>query len=161
MLNSAAVMNTTRWSGFLSSVSASRPKRSCHVTCPGDSSLSNVGKKNVQTEASTHITAPLYPASAELSAFSALTSQQPDIQPKVAMARIVPNSFCASANRENTMVDARLKVGDEHSAWIWMSASTSQGFQPSLIAVLTTAIAAAVANDSPRSTFTGEAWRSA
>jgi len=42
-----------------------------------------------------------------------------------------------------------------------MSASTSQGFQSCLIAVLAIAIAAAVASESQRSTFTGDAWRSA
>src|ERR1035441_1443319 len=42
-----------------------------------------------------------------------------------------------------------------------MSASTSQGLQPSLIAVLASVMAAAVASESPRRTITGEAWRSA
>src|SRR5258708_35815988 len=116
MLNNAVVMNTTRWSGFLRSVRASRPSRSCHLTRPADWSLSTAGRKSVQAEASSHITAPLYPASAEVSALSALTTQQPAIQPKVAIARMGPNSCCASDNRENTIVEARLNVGDEHNA---------------------------------------------
>src|ERR1035441_2762057 len=42
-----------------------------------------------------------------------------------------------------------------------MSASTSQGLQPSLMAVLASTMAAAVAKERPRRTITGEAWRSA
>src|ERR1039458_5830687 len=42
-----------------------------------------------------------------------------------------------------------------------MSASTSQGLQPSLIAVLAKVMAAAVASERPRRTITGEALRSA
>ena len=54
-----------------------------------------------------------------------------------------------------------LQVGDEQSACNWISPSTSQGFQPSLMAVLASVIATAVASASPRSTFTGEVCRSA
>ena len=72
-----------------------------------------------------------------------------------------PNSRLASASRAKTIVDEMLHVGDEHRAWSWISASTSHGFQPSLMAVLASAMAAAVASASPRKTFTGDAWRSA
>ena len=48
-----------------------------------------------------------------------------------------------------------LHVGEEQSAWSWINASTSHGFQASLMAVLASAMATAVATASPRNTFTG------
>ena len=90
-----------------------------------------------------------------------LTNTQPPIQPIVAIARIGPNSFFASASRANTMVEAMLHVGDEQKACNWISARTTHGPAPERIAVLAAAIATAVANDSQRSTFTGDACRSA
>src|SRR5439155_7672286 len=108
-----------------------------------------------------HVTAPVYPANEDASAFSALTSQQPAIQPNVAMARIGPNSFFASANRAKMIVASMLDDGAEQMAWSWISESTSHGFQPNLIAVLASAIAVAVATANPRKTLTGDTWRSA
>ena len=54
-----------------------------------------------------------------------------------------------------------LHVGEEQSAWSWINASTSHGFHASLMAVLASVMARAVATASPRKTFTGDAWRSA
>ena len=96
-----------------------------------------------------------------MSAPRRLTVQQPAIQPNVAMARIGPNSFCAFASRAKMIVEEMLNVGDEQRAWSWIVASVSQGFQPSLMAVLARAMVAAVASDNPRSTLTGDACRSA
>ena len=55
----AEVMNTTRWSGFFSSVRASRPSRSCHDKCAAKTGVSSSGRKNVNAAARLHITAPL------------------------------------------------------------------------------------------------------
>ena len=74
---------------------------------------------------------------------------------------IGPNSVLESRRRAKTIVDEMLHVGVEQSACSWMNPSTSHWFQPSLMAVQAIAIAAAVANERPRNTFTGEACRSA
>ena len=60
---------------------------------------------------SNHNTDPANPASAEVSAPKALTSQHPAIQPIVPMARTGPNSFLASFSRLKTMVLAMLHEG--------------------------------------------------
>ena len=73
------------------------------------------GRKNVNAATSSHTTAPLYPASDDVSAFSALTSQQPAIQPSVAIARTGPNSFLASSNRARHNRREMLHIGAEQS----------------------------------------------
>ena len=62
------------------------------------------------------MTAPPYPAIVVASALKALTSQQPLIQPSVAIARMGPNSFWVSARRAKMIVEEMLNVGDEQSA---------------------------------------------
>src|ERR1035438_2675468 len=115
MLNNAVVLKTTRWSGFFKSMSASRPRRSCHERCSADFGVSRTGRKNVNPATISHVTAPGYPASDDGAAFNRLTSRHPIIQPIVAMARRGPNSFLASSNRARTMVEEMLHIGAEQS----------------------------------------------
>ena len=111
MLNSATVTKTTRWSRFFNSANASRPNRSLHVRFSTDGGIFSGGRKNVNTATRSQTTAPLQPASSDASAFSALTSQQPAIQPSVPIARTGPNSFLASSTRANTIVEQMLHIG--------------------------------------------------
>src|SRR6185503_20538367 len=116
MQNSAVMMKTTRWSWFLRSESASRPSRWWSVRCSADLGGATLGSRNVNAATTSHVTAPVYPARADVSAFSALTSQQPATQPRVAIARIGPNSCLASVNRAKTIVDNMLEDGAEQRA---------------------------------------------
>src|SRR5438552_2430045 len=123
-----------------------------------DLGVSSVGRKKVNALTASYIIVSLYLASVEASAPRALTSQQPAIQPSVAIARIGPNSFLASASRAKTIVEEMLHVGDEQSAWSWINASTSHGCHLHLTAVLASTMARAVARVRLRRTFTGDAW---
>src|ERR1044071_8731805 len=136
-------MKTTRWSGFFSSESASKPRRCRSLRRAIDFGVGTAGRNSVKPARINHVTAPLYPASTEVSAFSALTNQQPDIQPNVAVARIGPNSFCESFSVAKTIVEERLHVGAKQSAYSWIKASMNQGLHLRWIAVLTAASAKA------------------
>ena len=120
-----------------------------------------LGSRNVNAATTSHITASLYPARTEASAFSALITQQPHIQPNVAPARTGPNSAWVLRNREKTIAVVMLPVGVEKNAWSWINKSTSQKFQPSWMAEVAMVIVTAEATASQRRTLTGETWRSA
>jgi hypothetical protein len=115
----------------------------------------------VNAASTSHPTELPYPAIGEASARIPLTSQHPAIQPIVAIARTGPNSRSESCSRENAMLDVMLNVGAQHSAFNWISASTSQRSQPHWMDAPASAVAPAVATASQRSTRTGEACRSA
>src|ERR1035441_4455568 len=57
MLKSVVVRKTTRVSRFFSSVSASRPSRSCHDRCSADGGISTAGRKKVNAATSSQNTA--------------------------------------------------------------------------------------------------------
>ena len=75
-----------------------------------------LGSRKVNAASTSHVAALVNPASVEVSAFSALTSQQPAIQPTVAPARTGPYSRWEFRRREKTMAVMMLPVGAAQSA---------------------------------------------
>jgi hypothetical protein len=116
MLIRVVVRNMTRWPGFLSSVSASSPRRSRQERCSFDSGGSTSGSRKVKSPNPSQSAALLKPERVEASAFNAPTSQQPAIQPMVPMARIGPNSRLGLCMAAMTMAVEMLMIGEAHRA---------------------------------------------
>src|SRR4051794_33740408 len=116
MLYNAAVMKTTRWSGCLSSVRASQPRRCFQPGRWADSGGVTLGKRSVNAVIASQIATPIYWARVEASAPTALISQHPPIQPTVAAARTGPNWLREFPRREKIMAVLMLAVGAEQNA---------------------------------------------